>query len=49
MEEKREKPRIPGKFKEAEDLAYEVIRKIGIEAPPTSTEPSIPSSQPPLE
>ena len=49
MEERRETPRVPGKFKEAEDTAYEVIRKVGIEAPPTSTEPSTPLSQPPLD
>ena len=49
QEERREAPRTPGKFKAAEDLAYGVMREIGIKAPPTETEPLIPSSQPPLD
>ena len=48
-EERREAPRTPGKFKAAEDLAYGVMREVGIKAPPISTEPLIPSSQPPLD
>ena len=47
QEEKREAPRTPGKFKAAEDLAYEVMREVGIKAPPIEAEPLIPSSQPP--
>ena len=49
QEERREAPRTPGKFKAAEDLAYGVMRKVGIKAPPTEAEPSIPLSQPPLD
>jgi hypothetical protein len=36
--ERREHPRAPGKFKQAEDAAYKVMREVGVRVLPKPTE-----------